>query len=360
MENIEIDEAFRQAFFYAVHQHRNKDDPRHGLDFPISQSLVVSNLILPYLPIFTADDAASLQMKKTSWKNAKKFIKSLEKQKILKSKDRDGGECVVQDINFDDPLIVNFVPYRLPKKETSGADSGGGGGGKAISSGSSLDDTSIGQSLKRIHLLQPKEKLAPLFQAAKASSRALYLPSEIRLMITSYIESESLVSNTNKRLVNLNPVLGNAVFDGKSSLDREVLAKGTVPRDAIVDRVVQSCSPYWVVLRNDESREDVKARPGQAPVIHIVLESRTGNKIVSKVSGVEAFYISPRPLAEELQKACACSTSVSQLVGSSPKNPVQEILVQGPQKEIIIKALERRGVNRNWVEVEEKTKAKKR
>ena len=344
-----------------MHQHRttHQDDPRHGLDYPIPQSLVMSNLILPYLPIFTPADAASLQIKKTSWKNAKKFIKSLDKQKILKSKDRDGGECVVQDVDFKDPNIVNFIPYRLPKKESPGAGSASGGA-KAILSESSPDDTSIGQSLKRLDLLRPTEKFAPLFQVANATIRTLYLPSEIRPIITSYIESEKLVSNTNKRLVNINPVLANAVFNGQSSMDREVLAKGTVPRDAIIDRVVQSCSPYWVVLRNDETREDVKARAGQPPTIQIVHETRSGNKTVSKVSGVESFYINPQPLAEELQKACASSTSVSQLAGSSPKNPVQEILVQGPQKEMIIKALEKRGVNRHWVEVVEKTKGKKR
>ena len=344
-----------------MHQHRttHQDDPRHGLDYPIPQSLVMSSLILPYLPIFTPADAASLQIKKTSWKNAKKFIKSLDKQKILKSKDRDGGECVVQDVDFKDPNIVNFIPYRLPKKESPGAGSAGGGA-KAILSESSPDDTSIGQSLKRLGLLRPTEKFAPLFQVANATIRTLYLPSEIRPIITSYIESEKLVSNTNKRLVNINPVLANAVFNGQSSMDREVLAKGTVPRDAIIDRVVQSCSPYWVVLRNDETREDVKARAGQPPTIQIVHETRSGNKTVSKVSGVESFYINPQPLAEELQKACASSTSVSQLAGSSPKNPVQEILVQGPQKEMIIKALEKRGVNRHWVEVVEKTKGKKR
>ena len=345
-----------------MHQHRaaHQDDPRHGLDYPIPQSLVISNLILPYLPIFTPADAASLQIKKTSWKNAKKFIKSLDKQKILKSKDRDGGECVVQDVDFKDPNIVNFVPYRLPRKETSGADSGGGGGGKNIISGSSSDDTSIGQSLRRLSLLRPTEKFAPLFQAANATIKTLYLPSEIRPIITSYIESERLVSNTNKRLVNINPVLANAVFNGQSSMDHEVLAKGTVPRDAIIDRVIQSCSPYWVILRNDETREDVKAKGGQPPTIQIVHETRSGNKTVSKVSGVESFHINPQPLADELQKACASSTSVSQLVGSSPKHPVQEIQVQGPQKEIIIKALEKRGVNRQWVEVVEKTKGKKR
>ena len=339
---------------------KHKGDQHHGLKFPIPQSLVISNLVLPFLPIHTPAQAAAMHIKKTSWKNTKKFIKALDKQKLLKSKDRDGGECVVLDIDFDDPAVTSFVPYELPKKDTVGADSGGGGGGKAVASGAITTDSSVGQRLQKINLYRPKESLTPIFEAANASAKALYLPAELRPIITSYIESENLISDTNKRLVNLNPVLANAFFDGHSSLDQEVIAKGTVPRDALIDRILQSCSPFWAILRNDETREKVKAKAGHAPKIQIVLETRSGNKTVTKTSGVEVFYINPHMLAEELQKACASSTSVSQLVGSSPKNPVQEIMVQGPQKDTVVRALEKRGVNKQWVEVLDKTKGKKR
>ena len=323
--------------------------------------MVISNFVLPYLPIVTPSQAASLHLKKTSFKNAKKFIKALDKKKLIKSKDRDGGECVVQDIDFDDEAFTSFVPYRLPKKDTPGAESGGGGGGKAIAAGgSSPADDSVGQKLTKINLLRPKEQLSPIFEASNASVKALYLPAELRPIIAAYIESENLISNSNKRLVNLNPILANAVFGGNSSLDREVIAKGSVPRDALFDRILQSCSPFWAILRNDETRETVKAKAGKSPKIQIVLETRSGNKVVTKTSGVEVFHISPQPLAEELQKACASSTSVSQLMGSSPKNPVMEILVQGPQKDVVLKALEKRGVNRQWVEVVDKTKGKKK
>ena len=358
----EIDDAFWKAFIYGVHHHLNnhKGDPRQGLNFPINQSLVISNFVLPYLPIFTSAQAASLHIKKTSWKNAKKFIKALDKQKLLKSKDRDGGECVVLDIDFNDENFTSFKPYRLPKKETQGAESGGGGGGKAVAAGGSPSDDSIGQKLQMINLVRPKEALAPIFEASNASVKALYLPTELRPIIAAYLESENLVSEKNKRLVNLDPILANAVFDGNSSLDREVISKGSVPRDALIDRILQICSPYWAILRNNETRETVKAKSGNAPKIHITLETRSGNKTVTKLSGVEVFHINPQALAEELQKACASSTSVGHLVGSSPKNPVQEIMVQGPQKDAVVKALEKRGVNKRWIEVLDKTKGKKK
>ncbi|KAL8988983.1 MAG: hypothetical protein Q9169_008462 [Polycauliona sp. 2 TL-2023] len=358
----EIDDIFWNALLYGLHHHRstNRTDPHHGLNFPVNQSALISNLVLPFLPITTPAQTATLNIKKTSWKNAKKFIKAFDKARLLKSKDRDGGECVVVEIDFEDPTIVNFKPYKLPKKETTGAESGGGGGGKAITSNISPSDSSIGQKLNKIDLYKPKDQLAPVFAASQANPHALYLPSELRPIITSYIDAEKLVSDTNKRLVNLDPILANSVFDGSTPLDREVLAKGSVPRDALIDRILKSCSPYHVILRNNETRDTVKAKAGHGPKISIVLETRSGNKTVTKLSGVEAFYIQPQALADELQKTCASSTSVGHLAGSSPKKPVMEVMVQGPQKDAMIKALEKRGVNRQWVEFHDKTKGKKK
>ena len=179
-------------------------------------------------------------------------------------------------------------------------------------------------------------------------------------MITAYIDAENLVSPTNRKMVKLNPILANSVFNSPSPSDREVLAKGEVSREALMDRVIQACPAFWAILRGDQTTADTKPKAGSAPKIQIVLETRSGNKTVTRVSGLETYYINPQPLADELQKACAGSTTVNQLVGSSPKSPVMEVMVQGPQSLPIIKALERRGVNRQWIDVVDKTKGKKR
>jgi translation initiation factor 2D len=128
----------------------------------------------------------------------------------------------------------------------------------------------------------------------------------------------------------------------------------------LLERIARSCTSHWIILRNAQTRESVKAKAGQAPTVKVLLETRSGSKTVTRVSGVEHFFINPQTLSDELQKACASSTSVAQLVGTSPKNPVMEIMIQGPQKEIVTKALEKRGVHRNWVEITDKTKSKKK
>jgi translation initiation factor 2D len=59
---------------------------------------------------------------------------------------------------------------------------------------------------------------------------------------------------------------------------------------------------------------------------------------------------------------CAGSTSVEPLAGAAKKTekPVEEVMVQGPQKDAVVKALEKRGVNPKWIEVLDKTKGKKK
>ncbi|MCJ1307287.1 hypothetical protein MMC25_000933 [Agyrium rufum] len=373
MSTKDIDDAFHKAFFYAIQEHMNRNprESNHGIDLPVPSSLVMTNLVLPYLPIFSSSDAANLQIKKTSWKSAKKFIKALDKSKLIKAKDRNGGETIIQDIDFNNPTIKSFVPYKLPKKNTSHADPGGG---TASSNGASSGDALVGQKLQRLVLYRPKESIRESLFKSDAPSKIFYSSQEIRTHVTDYITAENLVMPTNKRFVTLDPILSTLFSDSASTtsaLDREVLAKGTVPRDALIDRIITSgCSPFHLILRNEEIDSfstsqnplplHIKPKAGGPPIIRIQLETRTGNKTATKVSGLEVYHVSPQLLGDELQKACASSVSIQQAVGSSPKTPVMEIMVQGPQTEVIMKALEKRGVDRRWVEVTDKTKKGKK
>ncbi|KAI4763276.1 hypothetical protein E4T52_04649 [Aureobasidium sp. EXF-3400] len=360
MTTKEIDDAFRKAFLYGAYHHKetNPNQPNFGLEYPLTQSFVMSNLVQPFLPAYTPEQANSLQIKKSSYKNIKKFIKSLDKAKIVKTKERDQHETVILDIDFNDASIVDFAPYRLPKKETANGTSLGRG----TKATAEIDtaDSSIGQKLEKQQYYKLKDRLLPLFESAGASSQSLFTAAEIKPIITAYIESENLVNPKNKRLITLNPTLANAVFDGTTPLDKEVLAKGSVPRDALTERILQACTTHYAILRNGTPLSTSKPKSGAAPKIKVTLETRSGNKTVTKVSGVEAYFIPPQPLADELRKMCAGSSSVEQLHGSSPKAPIMEIMIQGPQKDAVMKALEKRGVRPAWVEYLDKTKGKKK
>jgi translation initiation factor 2D len=355
----DIDQAFRNAFLYGLHHHKttNANEKNYGLNLPLTQSLIVSTLINPFLPAFTPEQTQQLQIKNTSWKNIKKFVKQLDKDQIVKSKEKQGNETTIVDIDFNDAAVKDFKPYRLPKKETTSGTSIG----RVDKATEPVDtgDDSVGQKLEVKSFFRPSAKLSPVFAT---SDKSVFTVQEIRQVVTDYVESEKLVSDTNKRLIKLNPTLANAVFDGSGSLDKEVLAKGTVPRDALIDRVSRAMTGSYAILRNGADPHSVKMRSGTPPKVHITLETRSGNKMVTKVSGLEVYYVNPRPLADELRKVCAGSTSVEPLAGGAKKTekPVEEVMVQGPQKDAVIKALEKRGVNVRWIEVLDKTKGKKK
>ncbi|KAL1587701.1 hypothetical protein WHR41_03501 [Cladosporium halotolerans] len=355
----EIDQAFRNAFLYGIHHHKatNPNERNFSLVFPLTQSFIMSTLINPFLPAFTPEQTQQLQIKNTSWKNIKKFVKYLDKEQIIKSKEKQGNETTIIDIDFDDVAVTNFKPHRLPKKENMG----GASQGRAEKATDAVDtgDDSVGQKLEVKSFFKPSSKLSPIFAT---TDKSLFTAQEVRQVVTDYIEAEKLISETNKRLVKLNPTLANAVFDGSGSLDKEVLAKGSVPRDALIDRVTKAMAGSYAILRNGADPQSVKARSGTPPKVHITLETRSGNKMVTKVSGLEVYYVNPRPLADELRKVCAGSTSVEPLAGGAKKTekPVEEVMVQGPQKDAVVKALERRGVSPRWIEVLDKTKGKKK
>lgn len=163
----DVDKVFRDAFLYGLYHHKaTKPDegPQYGLKFPLTSSSVISDLVLPFLPIFTQSEATALQLKKTSWKSAKKFIKYLDKEKLVKSKERNGGETVILDIDFNDRALSNFVPYKLPKKIAASNEEGDTNRQLGGQSG----DSSVGQQLKRVILYKPKEKYSPIFEASNA------------------------------------------------------------------------------------------------------------------------------------------------------------------------------------------------
>lgn len=96
----------------------------------------------------------SLVMKKTSYKNAAKFLKQLEKDLLLKTKTRNGGEVVVMDINWDHQDAKHFIPYKLPeapKEDKKGASGGGAAGNEG--------------PMKVVELFRPNGKAMGIFSA---------------------------------------------------------------------------------------------------------------------------------------------------------------------------------------------------
>ncbi|KAJ5852336.1 Translation initiation factor SUI1 [Penicillium soppii] len=361
----EIDDAFVNAFVYALYKQK-QDNPsasNHGLSLPITPSALISDLITPYLPVYTSQQAQFYNIKKTSWKNVKKFIKHLDKSKLVKSKDRNGQETVILDVDFGDHRVERFVPYRLPSpRALEGSKPSVAEGRKPATTDDS--DPSVGQSITVQSLYKPSGKLMPtIFPALAAGNPSnFYKHTDVSSHLDQYLQSQDppIISKENRRIITLNPFLANTIFTGSSTEDKGALARGKVTRDGLLKRLIEDKSllqPHYVILKTGQTVADVKPKAGAAPKVTVTLEKRTGSKTVTKVVTLEVFGIIPTLLAQELQKKCAGSTSVTQATGAS--KGVMEVLVQGDQRKAIETALVRRGLRPQMIEIVDKTKKKK-
>lgn len=301
-------------------------------------------------------------MKKTSWKTVKKFIKHLDKEQLVKSKDRNGQETIILDVDFDDYRVEDFVPYKLPSKTTTNT-TGKSGSGKQKSAEDG-EDPSIGQTLVVQTLYRPSGKLMPtLFPThSHADPRNYYKHSDVSDQLDKYLTSQDppIISAENRRIISLNPFLANTIFASSSTDDSATIARGKTTRDALLRRLLEDptlCAPFHGILKENQTITDVKPKAGVIPKIAVTIERRTSNKMVTKISGVEVFGIIPTLLAEELQKKCASSTSVGQATGAV--KGIMEVLVQGDQRTAVEAALVRRGVKSQWIDVLDKSKKKK-
>ena len=367
----EVDEAFFEAFLYAVYKaKKNGSPPHYGIDFPILPSLLISHMVQPNLRI----QSPHYTIKKTSWKNVKKFIKHLDKQVLVKSKDRQGGETVILDIDFNDQQITSFTPYRLPKPKPTRAES------DTPTPANSSTETSLNQTLHLLTLYRASSKLVPDLVPSKTT---YFTSHQISNFIKTYIANNPSLTDpsavTSKRFIKLDPFLANNILSSSNASDTKALAAGEVARDYLQRRILDDshlCIPHWILIRNPppsfspntpdfEAADFLSQNPSLKPKlyppprVHLILEKRTGTKTVTKISGLETFHINPNTFGPELARKCAGSASVGQHVGGKPG--MMEVVVQGDQRETVTKEVGKRGVRAEWVEVVDKSgKGKKK
>ncbi|KAK8127122.1 uncharacterized protein PG998_002881 [Apiospora kogelbergensis] len=334
----EVDDAFIQAFLFSVHKAKaDNSGPYFGFDFPLQPSFLISSMIQPYL----RHQSPHYNIKKTSWKNAKKFIKHLDKMQLLK-------------------------PYPLPKPKTSNADAAG----ESKPSAPDGADPSVGQKITIQVLYRASAKLVPTLLPSKTD---FYSGAQIAAAVKTYIEQRPDLGGQGASSVKLDPFLANTVLNADASPqdsphaadDRRALAAGRILRGALQRRVVDDpklCQPFYSMMRGDNPSSDQqqpKPKSGAPPLIHLSIEKRTGTKVVTKITGLEPFFIDPQLVAPELQRKCAGAASVGQLTGGRPG--LLEVVVQGDQRKIVVgDVLARRGIDARWVDVVDKTKGKKK
>ncbi|CAG8768809.1 2426_t:CDS:2, partial [Acaulospora morrowiae] len=150
----------------------------------------------------------------------------------------------------------------------------------------------------------------------------------IRETVTDYFNSHDLVDKRNRRYVTLDENL-REILAGKKS---EEPIPDQMTRDDLFQHVrerMESCHLFTFPGNEPELRK------GLPKHLQISEASRSGNKIVTIVRGLEDYRIDPNDLVEPFKKLCASSVAVNPTQQSSPKKPLYEIMVQGPQTTLV-------------------------
>lgn len=102
---------------------------------------------------------------------------------------------------------------------------------------------------------------------------------------------------------------------------------------------MSACAPYYRIT--SPSGEQSKPKSGSPPKITIVT-TKQGSKAVTRITGLEAFGIEPKTLAEELQRACGRGATARQGTGLKPG--LLEVQVQGDMYEDVKRAVVTKGI----------------
>lgn len=340
MSTEDIDEMFRRAVLYTLSQDK--------LEFPLLASQFMSGHVLKNLP--PVDDSV-VNMKRTSWKKSGKFLKAMEKETLLKLKGKDDKLSVVSVAPRSDPRVLNFVPYRIQglATQTAAKTDAKTTPGTAASSEGAVPPLVVKTYLK------PSNASRMMFNRLDAVYDYYYTENEIKAFVQRYMrQNPQLVCRASPDYIEPDDVLGGFV---PADVRR-------VKRVDMVNKVVASCTLYHAVYREGDAKSNdvlVKKRlvpkRGKPPTVSITIESvKVGRRVVTRVSGLDAFYVDTDRLADVLKVKCSGSCTMS----DDPRRG-QTLGVQGSHDAAVISVLSKDwGVPSACCTVDNKTSFRKK
>ncbi|KAJ8097320.1 hypothetical protein POJ06DRAFT_29413 [Lipomyces tetrasporus] len=331
----EVDEAFRRALLSAIHSSRTGT----ALQFPQPSSTFISAHVLKHLP----SNYASAQLKQTSWKKAAKFLKTMEKEGLVKIKEKGGDITIMGIAGLDNVAVKDFRSFKTVGSRKANNDN-------KMPDASHRDESAGELVLKEYYQINGMGKA--IAEAVDKRTSVYYSMSELRMILLEYIDKEGLVNQKNPREIMLNPVLASVITVSPKPR--------SLPRESLIDRFREISTLYYKIVREGEDERGMKLSRGKPPKVQILIAMKQGHKI-TRITNLQTYKIDVHDLANELRTECASSTTVNKSVeGTSGGGQERlEIQVQGPQSKAAVDVLERHGVKKIWIEIKDNTKKSK-
>ncbi|KAI8622386.1 hypothetical protein BC830DRAFT_1089720 [Chytriomyces sp. MP71] len=280
--------------------------PQDAKSFPMPATSIYSLYMLPI--------NAQMDVKQSSHKKLSKFLKAMEKKGYLKLKERQGGELVLVSVNRTHHDIMAFVVDKSVAKAKN----------KVASNIPVADETAPDQTIQILDLFKATGSFIRLWKEVGFEKDALFTRSELKQATEAYIKAKDLVNAENPRLIKIDAFLADTILQKDEYATVDFLA-----RDAIFNRICEKMTPMHSITAPGH---DTVVRKGTLKPLSILVEKRQGRKTVTRILNVEAYFIDPDQLANDLRIPCAASTAANAIQGGgaqSGKPVVHEVLVQG-------------------------------
>lgn len=206
---------------------------------------------------------------------------------------------ILSSVNRNHPDYTSFRPEKK-KVEMSGQ-----------ATGQASNEVQSQNIFEVVEVYKPSVHVNPIFISVGADKEKLFTASEATEIVFQYVQKENLVKPTDKSVVILDATLCDALFKG--AIKKGSMYPAEIHKKDVGSTFINRMQAHHIVTRGS----DTVVRKGAIKPIQILTERRQGNKKVTKLSGLESFLIDAESLASELQKKCACSTSVGELPGTS-------------------------------------------
>ncbi|KAJ3325718.1 Eukaryotic translation initiation factor 2D [Boothiomyces sp. JEL0866] len=244
---------------------------------PVSSTIFYSNHVLPNRP-----EGTTLEIKKSSFKKWTKFLKSMEKKGLIKTKEK-SGELFVTSIIRNHPLIAGKEP---PKEK------------KTVKQ---VNKPVIKyQELYKLPSNGPLKRLVQELDSTEFDLEFFDSDSVNRLLNAYYIK-QNLFDPSNGRNIKVDPYICDAL------LTKQEYSLDYMQRDLLKDRFIQKMQPFYSL----ELPNQTIIKRGKLQPITIQIKKRQGNKMVTLINNLETFQIDPEEFSEILKIKCASSSAVN-------------------------------------------------
>ncbi|KAG0326656.1 hypothetical protein BGZ99_009238 [Dissophora globulifera] len=318
----EVDHYLQEALLQVLKFEITEREAKELL--PLNASTLYSSYILPNR---APGRAAEADIKKSSWKKLTKWLKTAEKQGLIKCKEIK-GDLFLQGVTWGHPQLDVFRGHKTVAQQAARQ--------AKVEAQSS--------QLQVLEAYQPNGPSTGFFEAVGQSKDGYYTLQEVQSLLTKYIEEKQLIDQNQQHMVRLDEVLIEALKKESETEDR-------VEKSAAHDRLVNNMAPHHFIGHKDQQPLFVKGALKPIKILHDVVPIANHK---TKVSGLEHYLIDVDAFAQELKGRCGSRVSIAQVEGASPELKLREIVIQGRQARIVAEVLLEKGVPKKFIEFEDK------